>query len=158
MGIFERVAGGVVMCEPVPPPQFPANREKYREFFDLGASSADSIARSRCAAVTFSKFPAQINREKTRDNRDRKSRNREFPRESSRKRPFLTTLVWLVRGRDLFSPAKLQVRRIEMSNEIGSRVRYGECVWPAHHEAWQQSALNQREYWSMRHTGFRCKL
>ena len=45
-----------------------------------------------------------------------------------------------------------------MSNEIGSRVRYGECVWPAHHEAWQQSALNQREYWSMRHTGFRCKL
>jgi hypothetical protein len=33
-----------------------------------------------------------------------------------------------------------------MSNEIGSRVRYGEAFWPAHHEAWQQSALNQREY------------
>jgi integrase len=52
----------------------------------------------------------------------------------------------LGRGRDLFSPAKLQVRRIEMSNEIGSRVRYGEAFWRAHHEAWQQSALNQREY------------
>jgi hypothetical protein len=33
-----------------------------------------------------------------------------------------------------------------MSNEIGSRVRYGEAFWRAHHEAWQQSALNQREY------------
>ena len=33
-----------------------------------------------------------------------------------------------------------------MFNEIGSRVRYGEAFWRAHHEAWQQSALNQREY------------
>ena len=33
-----------------------------------------------------------------------------------------------------------------MSNEIGSRVRFGEAFWRAHHEAWQQSALNQREY------------
>src|SRR5712675_899918 len=27
-----------------------------------------------------------------------------------------------------------------------SAVRYGEAFWRAHHEAWQQSALNQREY------------
>jgi hypothetical protein len=33
-----------------------------------------------------------------------------------------------------------------MSHEIGSRVRYGEAFWRGHHEAWQQSALNQREY------------
>ena len=33
-----------------------------------------------------------------------------------------------------------------MSNEIGSRVRYDEAFWRAHHEAWRQSALNQREY------------
>ena len=33
-----------------------------------------------------------------------------------------------------------------MSSEIGSRIRYGEVFWRAHHEAWQQSALNQREY------------
>ena len=26
------------------------------------------------------------------------------------------------------------------------RERYGELFWRAHHEAWQQSALNQREY------------
>jgi hypothetical protein len=26
------------------------------------------------------------------------------------------------------------------------RERYGEAFWPAHHEAWQQSELNQREY------------
>jgi hypothetical protein len=35
-----------------------------------------------------------------------------------------------------------------MSKEIGSRVRYGEAFWRAHHEAWQQSAF-------ARHTGFR---
>src|SRR3984893_16598906 len=63
----------------------------------------------------------------------------------SRERPFLTH-VWLGRGRELFSPANLQVRRMEMSNEIGSRVRYGEAFSRAHHKAWQQSALNQREY------------
>jgi hypothetical protein len=26
------------------------------------------------------------------------------------------------------------------------RERYGEAIWRAHHEAWQQSELNQREY------------
>ena len=26
------------------------------------------------------------------------------------------------------------------------RERYGEAFWRAHHEAWQQSELNQREY------------
>src|SRR5271167_1921487 len=34
----------------------------------------------------------------------------------------------------------------EMANETVCRVRYGEAFWRAHHEAWQQSALNQREY------------
>ena len=33
-----------------------------------------------------------------------------------------------------------------MQNEFPSRVRYGEAFWRAHHTAWQQSALNQREY------------
>jgi hypothetical protein len=33
-----------------------------------------------------------------------------------------------------------------MANETRPRVRYGEAFWQAHHEAWQQSALNQREY------------
>jgi hypothetical protein len=32
-----------------------------------------------------------------------------------------------------------------MSKEIGSRVRHGEASWRAHHEAWRQSALNQRQ-------------
>ena len=27
-----------------------------------------------------------------------------------------------------------------------SRVRYDEAFWRAHHEAWRQSELNQREY------------
>ncbi len=33
-----------------------------------------------------------------------------------------------------------------MRNDDRSRVRYGEAFWRAHHTAWQQSALNQREY------------
>jgi hypothetical protein len=42
----------------------------------------------------------------------------------------------------LFSPTNFQVED-EMSSV---RERYGEAFWRAHHEAWQQSALNQRQY------------
>jgi hypothetical protein len=35
----------------------------------------------------------------------------------------------------------------QVEDEMASvRERYGEAFWRAHHEAWQQSALNQREY------------
>ena len=45
-------------------------------------------------------------------------------------------------GRDLFSPKNFQVE-----NEMSSvHERYGEAFWRAHHEAWVQSELNQREY------------
>jgi hypothetical protein len=44
-------------------------------------------------------------------------------------------------GRDLFSPIDLEVED-EMAS---ARERYGEVFWRAHHEAWQQSTLNQRE-------------
>ena len=33
-----------------------------------------------------------------------------------------------------------------MADGNASRVRYGEAFWRAHHEAWQRSDLNQREY------------
>jgi hypothetical protein len=33
-----------------------------------------------------------------------------------------------------------------MADKLLSRERYGEAFWRKHHEAWQQSALNQREY------------
>ena len=33
-----------------------------------------------------------------------------------------------------------------MSDWITSRERYGEAFWRAHHEAWNQSLLNQRDY------------
>jgi hypothetical protein len=33
-----------------------------------------------------------------------------------------------------------------MPDKFRTRERYGEAFWPKHHEAWQQSALNQREY------------
>jgi hypothetical protein len=33
-----------------------------------------------------------------------------------------------------------------MADNFRTRERYGEAFWRAHHEAWQQSALNQREY------------
>ena len=33
-----------------------------------------------------------------------------------------------------------------MATHYQSHVRYGEAFWRAHHEAWRQSELNQREY------------
>ena len=33
-----------------------------------------------------------------------------------------------------------------MADGRRSRERYGEVFWRAHHEAWQRSDLNQREY------------
>jgi hypothetical protein len=36
---------------------------------------------------------------------------------------------------------------LQVEDEMSSvRERYGEAFWRAHHEAWQQSELNQREY------------
>jgi hypothetical protein len=33
-----------------------------------------------------------------------------------------------------------------MPDKVLTRERYGETFWRKHHEAWQQSTLNQREY------------
>jgi hypothetical protein len=33
-----------------------------------------------------------------------------------------------------------------MTEKFRTRERYGEAFWHKHHEAWQLSALNQREY------------
>jgi hypothetical protein len=52
------------------------------------------------------------------------------------------TLVSSRFGRDLFSPIDFQVE----DGMASVRERYGEAFWRAHHEAWQQSVLNQREY------------
>jgi hypothetical protein len=40
----------------------------------------------------------------------------------------------------------LQVRGNKMADGWRSRERYGEAFWRAHHEAWRQGDLNQREY------------
>src|SRR5690242_8424177 len=48
--------------------------------------------------------------------------------------------------RDLFSLAFLQSEEEQMADGVWSRERYGEAFWRAHHEAWRQSDLNQREY------------
>src|SRR6516225_10823296 len=48
--------------------------------------------------------------------------------------------------RDLFSLAFLQSEEEQMADGGWSRERYGEAFWRAHHEAWRQSDLNQREY------------
>ena len=37
--------------------QFPANREKNREFCNSGASEANFVARNHCAAATFYEIP-----------------------------------------------------------------------------------------------------
>jgi hypothetical protein len=69
------------------------------------------------------------------------------------KRPLLAHLSPQAAARDLFSPAKLQVTRMEMSNEIGSPIRDDQAFWRAHHEAWLHSALNHRKYCELH--GFR---
>jgi hypothetical protein len=33
-----------------------------------------------------------------------------------------------------------------MAENTAARARYGEAFWRAHHEVWQRSDLNQREY------------
>jgi hypothetical protein len=94
-------------------------------------------------------FPTQINRESISRNREFLTGIREFDLqicEHFRKRPFLAHLSPLAATANLFSLANVQVRRTEMSSEVGSRIGYGALFWRAHHEAWQQSALNQREY------------
>jgi hypothetical protein len=48
--------------------------------------------------------------------------------------------------RDLFSLAFLQSEEEEMADGRSFRERYGEAFWRAHHEAWRQGELNQREY------------
>src|SRR5262249_12619498 len=48
--------------------------------------------------------------------------------------------------RYLFSLAFLQSEEEEMADGWRSRERDGEAFWRAHHEAWRQSDLNQREY------------
>jgi transposase len=48
--------------------------------------------------------------------------------------------------RDLFSLAFLQSEEEQMADAGWPRERYGEIFWRAHHEAWRQSDLNQREY------------
>jgi hypothetical protein len=35
---------------------------------------------------------------------------------------------------------------IEMAENAAPRTRHGETFWRAHHEVWQRSDLNQREY------------
>ena len=100
----------------------------------------------------FAKFPKKINRVKSSDNRDRNRINSEI-QSRYHKRPFLIDLAPPAAGRDLFSPANLQVTRMEMSNEIGSPIRDDRAFWRAHHEAWQQSALKQRRYCELH--GFR---
>src|SRR5260221_14275254 len=47
--------------------------------------------------------------------------------------------------RDLFSLAFFAGEEEQMADGERSRERYGEAFWRAHHEAWRQSDLNQRE-------------
>ena len=96
----------------------------------------------------FTKFPKKLNRVKLSDNRDRNRVNSEI-QSGYQKRPFLTHLSPPAAARNLFSPAKLQVTGMEMSNEIGSPIRDDQAFWRAHHEAWQHSALNHRQYYEL---------
>ena len=97
---------------------------------------------------SFAKFPKKINRVKLSDNRDRNRTNSEI-QSRYQKRPFLIDLSSSGRGPRSVLTGKLQVTRMEMSNEIGSPIRDDQAFWRAHHEAWQHSALNHRQYYEL---------
>jgi len=88
----------------------------------------------------FTKFPTQINREIFEEQGN--FRQEQGNLVSVRKRPFSHTLVWLAVAA-ICSHRKIFRWKNEMSSV---RERYGEAFWRAHHEAWVQSELNQREY------------
>jgi hypothetical protein len=95
-------------------------------------------------ALYLEEAPKKINGVKLSDNRDRNRINREI-QSGYQNRPFFIDLAPPAAARNLFSPAKLRVRRRKrMSNETGSPIRYDQAFWRAHHEAWQQGALKQR--------------
>jgi transposase-like protein len=79
------------------------------------------------------------------------SRNREFDRGYSEAGRISVSVhcshtSFAPAERDLFSLAFLQSEEEQMAEGGSSRERYGEAFWRAHHEAWRQSDLNQREY------------
>src|SRR5260370_24328847 len=92
----------------------------------------------------MSKFPAQRSREFFCPSREFSRGSREFhgPQVSVH----CLHACFAPAERDLFSLAFFAGEEEQMADGERSRERYGEAFWRAHHEAWRQSDLNQREY------------
>jgi hypothetical protein len=86
-------------------------------FVVSGLLQAILVQKATVPQALLSKFPTKINREIIFGNREISGRNRDICNASA--------------------------KQDEMSSV---RERYGEAFWRAHHKAWQQSELNQREY------------
>src|SRR5258707_11427995 len=113
-------------------------------FAILGPQKPISLHETTVLQRLFTKFPTQINRENILKNREFLSGNREFHCKLVSVHFSHTCCPRF--GRDLFSPMNFQKRGHNMPDKFRTRERYGEAFWRKHHEAWQQSALNQREY------------
>jgi len=103
---------------------------------------AISVRKTPVPQPLFGKFPTQINRENILKNREFKIGNREINPQNGKRSVsvhFLHACFLAVRTRSVLAD------KFQVEDEMASvRERYGEAFWRAHHEAWQQSALNQR--------------
>src|SRR5260370_35913084 len=92
----------------------------------------------------MSKFPAQRSREFFCPSREFSRGSREFhgPQVSVH----CLHACFAPAERDLFSLAFFAGEEEQMADGERSRERYGEAFWRAHHEAWRQRDLNQREH------------
>ena len=133
-----------VIVEPVSTPEFPANREKNREF-------AKSPLRQRQKPQIIAFLPSDAN---SLFDRTGKYFHRTGNFAARSKRPFFTRLFRGPRTRSVLT-GDFAGEEDKMSDELLSRARYGEPFWRSHHEAWRRSELNQREYCEVR--GFRSR-
>ena len=111
-------------------------------FAIFGLLEAISVRKAPVPQSLLGKFPTQINRENILKNREFKIGNREINPQNGKRSVsvhFLHACFLAVRTRSVLAD------KFQVEDEMASvRERYGEAFWRAHHEAWQQSALNQR--------------
>jgi hypothetical protein len=138
------LAAEAVLIGPVSVGIFPANREKNREFRENRPSQSILKRLLSAVSMTCRQIPYEI--EQGIFSAKQGIVSTEQGSGANEVSVHFSHACFGRPERDLFSPAFLQARRIEMVDGWRSRMCCGEAFWRAHHEAWRQSDLNQREY------------
>jgi hypothetical protein len=128
--------------------QFPANREKNREFYETRDFGGKFISENARAAGLSAQFPYATEQGIVFTEQGTLAQEQG----TSGKRPFFAHLFCGWRTRSVLA-LKFADEESEMAGENRPRQCYDEAFWRAHHEAWQRSDLNQRGYWVLRGSG-----